>query len=245
MNPVAVALLACAALMCSAPRCAVAAGLSLGWQDCRSGGNPGGASQNFGCGSTFAEFSLFPAFVLATAVDSVYAMELVIDVDVAADPLPAWWRLDPTGCRAGGWLASASLLGSCSDPWAGSGVAAAQGWLPGTPGGSGRHARLLVAAGAAPGSFVTLEPDVPYTACRVVLKSINTLTCAGCSTPACMVFNSLLIRRLPGSSVEEVFLASGETPGANWVKWQGGLGADCAAVPAQRTTWGAVKALYR
>jgi len=27
--------------------------------------------------------------------------------------------------------------------------------------------------------------------------------------------------------------------------WQGGAGADCAAVPVRRTTWGAVKALYR
>ncbi len=242
---VAVALATCVALAWLAPLSAHAAGLSLGWQDCRAGGGLGSGTESADCTTNADEFPLFPAFVLAVALDSVYAMELVVDVDVATDPLPAWWRMDPGGCRAGAWLAEASAPGACGDPWAGTGVAGAQGWLPGVPGGSGRHGRLLLAAAAAPQTFVRLEAGVPYTACRVLLRTVNTLTCAGCSTPACLVFNSLLIRRLPGSSVEEVFLASAESPGANWVSWQPGPGADCQTVPVRRSTWGAVKALYR
>jgi hypothetical protein len=77
------------------------------------------------------------------------------------------------------------------------------------------------------------------------LRTNNTLTCEGCSTPACLVFNSLLIRRAPGTSVEEIFLATPESPGLNMVQWQAGSGADCMSVPVRRATWGAVKALYR
>jgi hypothetical protein len=172
-------------------------------------------------------------------------MELVIDVDVAADVLPEWWRMDPGGCRDGGWQADATPPASCDDPWTGLGAASSQGWLPGSPGGSARHGRLLVAASAIPGELATLSADVGYAACRVRLRTNNTLTCEGCSTPACLVFNSLLIRRATGASVEEIFLATPESPGLNMVQWQAGTGADCLSVPVRRTTWGAVKALYR
>ena len=101
------------------------------------------------------------------------------------------------------------------------------------------------AAAAVPGTLVVLDPDVPYTACRVVLRTINTPTCAGCEIPACLVFNSLLIRRAPGSSVEEIPLFAPESPGLTFVHWQDGPGADCQSVPVRRSTWGAVKALYR
>ncbi len=222
-----------------------AQGLSLAWQDCRPPTGAGFNGQNYGCQSNIVEIPLFPSFTLAAPVDSVYVMELVIDVDVAADPLPAWWRMDPGQCRAGGWAADASLSASCSEAWGGVGVASAQGWLAGQPGNNSRHGRLLVAAAVLPDQAVSLDALVPYTACRVLLRTNRTQECEGCATPACFVFNSLLLRRLPGSSVEEVLIVVAESPGSNMVSWQGGGGADCLAVPARRTTWGAVKALYR
>ena len=234
-----------AALLPACTQGSAAQGLSLGWQDCRSGPGSGFGTQAYGCLGNITELPLFPTFVLAAPLDSVYTMELVIDVDVAVDPLPAWWRMDPGECRAGGWTATGSITGSCSDPWSGAGVAAAQGWLPGTPGDTTRHGRLLVAANVLPQAAVALQPNVPYVACRVLLRTNRTDVCDGCQTPACLVFNSVLIRRLPGSSVEELLLDSPETPGANWVQWQGGAGADCQSVPVRRRTWGAVKALYR
>ncbi len=232
-----------ALILCATP--ARSQGLSIAWQDCRPPHGSGFSGQNYGCQTNIVVLPLFPAFTLAAMVDSVYAMELVIDVDVAADPLPAWWRMDPGQCRAGGWAADASLAGSCSDPWGGAGVASFQGWFPNQPGNSSRHGRLLVAAAVLAEQAVSLDALVPYTACRVLLRTNATENCEGCATPACLVFNSLLLRRLPGSSVEEVFLSVAESPGSNFVSWQGGSGADCQAVPARRSTWGAVKALYR
>lgn len=219
-------------------------GLSIAWQDCRAPGGAGFDALNFGCASNIVSIPLFPAFVLETPVDSVFAMELVIDVNVATDPLPEWWRMEPGGCRAGGWAADASLAGSCLDAWSGKGTAASQGWIPTQPGNRPNHGRLLVAASVLPDDAVALDALAPYTACRVLLRTNSTTDCPGCDVPACLVFNSLLLRRLPGSSVEEVFLAVPESPGSNMVTWQG-IGADCNAVPVRHTTWGAVKALYR
>jgi hypothetical protein len=89
-----------------------------------------------------------------------------------------------------------------------------------------------------------LDADTPYTPCRVLLRTVGTLACDGCLTPACLVLNSMLFRRLPGSSVEEVFISNAVTAGQNMVLWQPGPGADCQSVPTRRTTWGAVKGLY-
>lgn len=227
------------------PERSQAGGISLGWQDCRSSGAPGQLNQNFSCTTNIVEFPLFAGLRLESAVDSVIAVELVIDVDVAADPLPPWWRMDPGQCHTGGWAADASLSGSCADPWQGTGAASAQGWRAGEPGGSPRHGRLLVAAATAPGQLLTFDAETGYTLCRILLRSNNTLTCDGCSVAACLVFNSVLIRRLPGSVPEELVFSAPEAAAAERVSWQGGTGANCASVPVRRSTWSAVKALYR
>jgi len=227
---------------------ASSAGLSIAWQDCRPPLGNGFNNQNFGCASDIQEFPLFPSFSLAATMDSVYSMELVIDFDVAGvegDPLPAWWLMEP-GCRTNGWAADGTASQSCNDAWGGLGTGSFQGWIPGSPGSSTRHARLLVAVGTLPQDAVTLLGNASYTACRILLRTVNTVSCNdGCSTPACMVFNSLLVRRLHTPSDEEILISGPENAGSDRLQWQAGTGADCAAVPTRRTTWGAVKALYR
>jgi hypothetical protein len=117
------------------------------------------------------------------------------------------------------------------------GTGSFQGWHPGTPGGSARHGRLLVAASSLPQDAVTLAPATPYTACRILLRTVNVSSCPdGCTTPACMVFNSLLIRRLHSPADEEIFISGPETAGSDRAVWQGGAGANCAAVPTRRAT---------
>src|SRR5262249_5980617 len=155
----------------------VAAGnLSIAWQDCRPPAGSGFLDQTFGCQSTIVEFPIFPTFTLTSAVDSVYSMELVVDVDVARDPLPAWWLMG-NGCGTGnGWAADTAPSFSCTDVWGGKGTGSYQGWLPGTPGGSSRHGRLLVAAGVLPQDAVALAAATPYAACRILLRTVNTTT---------------------------------------------------------------------
>ena len=224
---------------------ATAAGVSLAWQDCRPPLGSGFLSLSFGCQSDIQEFPLFPSFTIASTLDSVYSMEIVIDVDVSRDPLPAWWLMAP-GCRTNGWSADGTESLSCPDAWGGLGTGSFQGWIPFTPGNSTRHARLLVATGVLPQDAVTLLGNATYTAGRILLRTVNTTTCNdGCDAPACMVFNSLLIRRLHTPADEEILVSGPEGGVSDRVVWQGGAGADCQAVPTRRSTWGAVKALYR
>ena len=235
---------------CLAARPAAGSGLSIAWQDCRPPLGGGFNDQVFGCLSDIQEFPLFPSFSLPATMDSVYSMELVIDFsiapDISTDPLPVWWAMAP-GCRQNGWAADgAAGLSSCTDPWGGLGTGSFQGWITGTPGASSRHARLLVAAGTLPQDAVTLLGNASYTACRILLRATNTISCNdGCNTAACMVFNSLLVRSLHTPADVEVLISGPELGGSDRATWQGGAMADCAAVPTRRSTWGAVKALYR
>jgi len=218
-------------------------GLSIGWNDCRTAGGSGAADiGQFGCASNTSIFRLYPTYRPPAAVDSVFTVELVIDVDVATNPLPPWWVMDGT-CRPLAWAATATASVSCDDAWAGNGAASVQGWQPGTPGGSARHARLLVAAGVPSDQALQWQPDIPYVLCEVALDSRGTTTCpTGCTTPACLVFNSLLIRTLGG---DLPLVSTAESAGANWAAWQSSQGtADCQSVPTRRWTWGAVKSLY-
>jgi hypothetical protein len=241
--------LACLLLAaCLGVRSAAGAGLSIAWQDCNPPVGSGFNNQVFGCASDISEFPLFPSFSLAAPMDSVYSMELVIDVNIAGtegDPLPVWWMMAPD-CRANGWAADGARSLSCNDAWNGLGTGSFQGWITGTPGWSTRHARLLVASGVLPQDAVTLLANDIYTACRVLLRTTNTTLCNdGCTTPACLVFNSLLVRRLHTPADEEILISGPEAGGSDRAVWQGGTGADCQAVPTRRATWGAVKALYR
>jgi hypothetical protein len=82
------------------------------------------------------------------------------------------------------------------------------------------------------------------------VKSVGTGNCAGCSTPICIVFNSI---NLTTPIVTNNVKLSGPSNGtdADFATWQGGAGVivegtpGCgAATPTRNSTWGAVKAMY-
>ncbi len=223
------------------------AGLAIGWEDCRTSPGAGLENRNFSCGLSLTDMPLIPTLRLTDPVDSVLAVEMVVDVIVSSSALPTWWNMAPGGCHGSpsGWGASLATATSCSDPWLGQGSATVMAWLEQFPGSTPQRGRLLVSAASLPGTLARFESGSPLALARIALRSDNSLTCTGCSIPACLVFNSLLIRRLPGSLWEEATIATPEVAGATWVRWQGGLGADCQALPTRRSTWGAVKALYR
>lgn len=223
-----------------------AAGLSLGWQDSRAEQGPGLPEQTFSCiAPAGSGIPLFPAFVLAAPIDSVIAMEFVVDVIVAGSELPPWWRIGLEPCRPLGWSIDVVPAASALDPWDGGGVGGSLAWTPGQPFGHPAHGRLIGATAVLPGSQRALSAGVPYSVGRILLMPDAVGTCPGCSLPACLVFNSLLIRRMPGASPEEVLLVTPESAGENQALWQGGQGSDCRAVPVRRRTWTDIKMLYR
>ena len=246
------AVLAAALVACAlAARPADAAeGIYLTWNDCALGASQT-SNLDFACADNGGTNELFCAFTMPQAANNVIAIEVVVDIQHSTTALPDWWRLDAGGCR-GGSLMAAPNPGSrtaCVDMWQGTGaIAGIQGYIPTEPRGADSQARIKVAASVLPPDAVSLDATSMYYGVRIILnnaKTVGLASCAGCTQPACLVLNSVLIGRIPGSPGGDLFLQTPGPSGANWARWQGGSGADCAAVPVRNRAWGQVKSLYR
>ncbi len=250
MSPVALAFLGVSSSL--APlRAAADAALYLSWTDCGTSGN---ATQNFNfaCDTEAGSEELYCSFraPFATGAD-VLGVVAVVDIQHETSPLPDWWQLAKAGgCRSGYLGASGDFTGNsdCVDPWLGQAAADVQGYDVGQPRNGTNQARIKVACGVIPALARTLDATHVYYGVKLVIQNARSTgpgTCAGCRQGACLVLNSIEIKRLSGSPGGDLFL---DTPGpanANWARWQGGVGIDCSVVPARNTTWGRIKSLYR
>lgn len=219
--------------------------LFLRWNECAAGG--GAPNQPSACAGSLGRQVVYPSFRLSTSVDSVVALECVIDLQHAADPLPPWWRLEPGGCRAGQLLADTDYSASsgCIDTFGGFGGGLVQSFRPSEPFGSPSQARILLTVSAPSTQLASLTAGEEYYAGRLLLYNGNTSGCSGCTLGACMVFNSLLIKRLPGATPEEISVTNAGGLAEQSATWQGGAGAPCDAVPVRNSSWGRLKSLYR
>jgi hypothetical protein len=149
---------------------------------------------------------------------------------------------DVGGCMEGRLLADAdfTLNPSCTDPWLGNAGAVVQGYLVGEPRGGANQARIKVVAVVPPANAAELLADQVYFGVR--LRFPARPVCAGCASQACLVLNSILVKRLPG--LPDVMIETPSPGPGNRVTWEG-TGADCSAVPVARHSWGRLKAMYR
>jgi len=221
-------------------------GIYLDWDQC---GPTGAAQQTFACASNTGSENLYCGFTLATPLDQVLGVEIVIDVIHSESVLPSWWQLGVGGCRYGALAADGQSPpnGDCATFWADQETGGIQGYEVGQPRGGSNQARLLVALSLLPPNARTLDAGTLYYAARVLLGNQNTTgagSCSGCGGDACLVLNSIRIRRLPGAVGGDLLLEQPAPNGGNLATWQG-TGADCAAVPVHRASWGRIKALYR
>lgn len=248
--PAAVALLAAVTVLVSelgATRPAGAAeAIYLSWDGCRSG-SQNQSNHNFACDQDGTAQELFVEFTMPQAADNVIAIEVVIDIQHASQTLPDWWRFDEGGCRVGKVTADVLFPAGCVNMWQPNSDQVIGGfadYVTSQPHGQPSQARLRVTLAVYTPYAVTLDASTMYAAARIVLHDDNTTgapVCAGCGEPACLVLNSILVGRIAGSLLLE---APGSNNG-NWVTWQGGSGANCAAVPVRKHTWGEIKSLYR
>jgi hypothetical protein len=168
--------------------------------------------------------------------------------------LPDWWQLRlGAGCRGDitqfSLVAAADFPGpqACVNMWQGTGTppgANVADYTPTEPRGAASQARIRVTATLPSNEAVNLNATSTYYAARLILrhnKTVGDPSCAGCEAPACLVMNSILIRRLPDPDIYLQIPGPGD---ANWARWQG-AGADCAAVPVRNRAWGQLKGLYR
>lgn len=230
--------------------CGAAEEIALAWDDC-AGAPLGLADKVHECSFNTGFEPLFPSFQMPQATGpDVIGLELVLDLQHSDAALPDWWRFSVGGCREDLLRADTdfSTAPGCADPWAGLATAQVQAYVTSLPFGQPNQARILVTVGVPSLDARALDATTRYHAVRIRLqneKSSGAFACLGCNSGACLVLNSIAVRRLPGSPGGDVVLTAPLEGNGNRATWQGGQGADCTAVPVRRRTWGALKGLYR
>lgn len=232
-------------------RLEAAEGLYLTWGNCALASSSS-SNSSFTCDTNTGAETLYVAFTLAAPLDSVVALEIVIDVQHGDATLPPWWLFAPSQCHYGALVANADFSGEsdCRDFWNGeAGVVSPPAFYQGLPGGAASQAHVVITLGVPSISPRNLASNEMYYAAKLILRNEATVgaqACDGCLAGACLVLNSIRVGRLTGGSGSESVVL--EVPGAgdaNRATWQGGADAACAAVPVRNVTWGGLKALYR
>jgi hypothetical protein len=243
-----VALLALAVLMVAR---ADAAGLSLTWDRCAT--NPGATTNTtFDCSDPSAIHTLYAVFSSPVAAN-VLALEFSIDFQVDAPALPTFWQINtpitPTACNDGVLFARIRSATTCSAKqiWQAGGAAVMNPQVGFAPYGGPNRGRIV-------GSVWTTTPIAIAANENCHGFHINFLpsvateaggSCAGCQTPAAIVWNSATIGELAhGGVVPEDVPITGAGIVGNCATVNGATSV-CAATPARNRTWGALKSLYR
>src|SRR6185503_4704358 len=233
-------------------------GVGLTWLNCSTDG--GVQNRSFACNSNGGSNQLVGTFELGASLPGVVGTEIVIDIATASATLPAWWEFKNVGtCRSASLtmnqVISAAAV-NCIDWAQGASAGGIGAYNIGARGPN--TARMVAALAVAAAGAADLEPGTEYFSFNLLInnaKSVGTGSCAGCSTPACIVFNSINV--VPPAPAPGVKLSGGLNPGSDFATWQGGAGvitnppqggggSGCpAATPTTNKTWGQVKTLYR
>jgi hypothetical protein len=232
------------ALLLVTATAACAAGLSLAWNACH--GDGGVQNLDFACDTNTGNRALVGSFQFASDLANVNSDELVVDLAATSATLPDWWRFfSPGNCRQLALSIAAHNGGNCPDMFEGKASMNIVDYRVG--GQSPNFARLLSVNAVTPSGSVNLVGGVEYSIARWTISNLKTVgspSCAGCTTPVCIVFTSANI--VTGDQPTGIKLTEPDTPGSNYITWQGGGGDFCpAATPTRNSTWGAVKSLYR
>lgn len=243
-----VALLALA-LVLLATAAHAGAGVNLRWDRCF--GDAGTQNKAFACDTNTGSDVLVCSFEVAAEILQATGQEVTIDLVATATTLPGWWEFKNAGtCRQLSLTMNTALSPTavvCSDWSSGQSLAALRGYSSSFFGPN--SARIRINSAVANESAAHLFPGMEYFVCNVVInhaKTVGTGACAGCTVPVCLVFHDQITTPV---AADDVLLTAGAHVGSNFATWQGPTGPapfGCPyPVPTQRSTWGAVKSLYR
>jgi hypothetical protein len=226
------------------------AGVNLRWDSCY--GDAGMQNKSFACNTNTGSDVLVCSFEVATEVLQASGQEVVIDLVASAATLPAWWAFKNAGtCRQLSLAMSTTLSPTavvCSDWSSGHSFGGIGAYNIGFSGPS--SAQIRIATAMATEFLADLFPGTEYFVCNLVInhaKTIGTGACAGCTVPVCIVFGDKITTPVAANDVLLIGGANG--PGSIFATWQGPTNPDpfgCPwPLPTLRSSWGAVKALYR
>lgn len=244
-------MLLCAALLAVSATVASAAGVNIRYNNCF--GDAGLQNKTFACNTNTGSNLLVLGFNLTNAQAGVTGIEIMVDGASAGTALPDWWKYVAVGsCRQAALTVNNVISGSavnCLDWASGTSLGALAAYQIGNYGPTSFRVKI----GYAVGTAVDLEAGEYFGANMTYtnVKTVGTGSCAGCSTPVCIMLSSVNV--VSGTSIQNK--QSGESVSgnqSNYVTWQGGagvsttIGSGCpAATPTKNATWGSVKSLYR
>jgi len=224
---------------------AAAAGINLSWNDCGLNGQP---TASFDCASNSGvPFTMFASYIPPAGVDQCLGLASQIDITSSTPTLPDWWKHGTTQCRGtSGMTVNFDFTSgpfSCIDFWGGQ---AAGGFAYDVGFNSPNRARLRVQCAIPADQAAPVDASTEYYAYKVNLqraKSTLSGSCAGCSTPMCIVLNEIqLFQPLEAGNDPEIT----NPASSNFVTWQQAVVPGCPlSTPTQTKSWGQVKSLYR
>jgi hypothetical protein len=254
-------LLICAALLAVSVSTAMASGVNLGWDDCIGGGavNNKFGTAAWACntntntvGTTFRNSTIVGTYVLANSINNLVGNEDVLDMMNPGAIVQPWWdfgnypAVATPGCRAGQLAFTFRNPGTSCLDWPGTDAVAGNMTCERGFGGTNKARIKLISAytAGAPQPVNAGDETVSFTLTVLNAKTVGTGACAGCTSPMCMVFNSITIGQSPALPVP-LKLSNPEVN--NFVTWNDALNTTgCPGVtPTHKSSWGQVKSLYR
>ena len=199
------------------------------------------------CNADAGSIWLFGSATLPELLSGVIGMRAEIAVYTCdGSPLPPWWQMQAGGCRDGALTGSFDFatFGSCSDPWLGTASGHVDYVLL-----APSLARISVSCDLPPAQPATLQANAENYLFQVRIAKTGTVLpspCSGYTTPMQFDFQHVVLLQT-GSSVDIFESASWPTlVGYNTGSPPDGPPTSCMnVVPARKSTWGWVKAIYR
>lgn len=249
-----------ASLMVVTATAASAGGVNIGWGNCFLGA--GTSSLTNACAlSTGSAGTAWVSVVPSVPMTQVVSATAVVDIQAGTPTTPAWWAVQPGGCRGGAVamdfaatfdaIDCLSVFQATTDtnipPALNSSVIGVANVLAGV--GGPNRIRLISIGSVQPTLAATVDNVSEYAVVKLALsrvKSTGGTACAGCNVGAAIVVNEIKLQQPLGQGDQRVVNAA-DRQGVTYESSAVGAvpAPSIGATPAQNRTWGAVKSLYR
>ena len=197
-------------------------GLDLTWDNCSVADPteaPFAPNKSFVCTGTLTRtYRLHATYVSNLAISDFFAMDISIDLqsEPPGSPLPAFYQYEVGGCAAAaisfsvdktttGPLGDGAACGLIGTEWGDLGQDAGfANFVSIAPEFSGAGRRLNASIARASTSPIPLAANTPYYGFHLRFTQSNTTrtNCAGCATPAVMVWNKAVLYGVSGTAHE-------------------------------------------